>query len=102
MQPKIVDFQINIVTTQNVQNFSVYVNIQKDLPDLFVHITSLIDSGNENFDMIYLNKTLSVCKFLDNKKLNIFLWILFQVASEYVELPKRCPLLKVESHKYLI
>lgn len=95
MQPKIFDFQINSITKDNVQSFSGYINIGKRLPDPFLHITLLMDSGNENFDLLYLNKTFSFCKFLDNNKVNVFVGIFFQVLSKYVELPKRCPLLKV-------
>lgn len=96
MQPSIFDFRLTFNTEHNIQYISGQINIQKELPDLFLQLTVLIDSGNDNFDMIYLNNTLSFCKFLKNKKLNVFVAIAFQVMSEYVEMPTRCPLVKVK------
>lgn len=98
LQPKIIDFQINIATVNNEQKFGGYVNIQKVLTDPYIHITVLMDSGNEHFDLIYLNRTFNICEFLKNNKLNVFLAIVHQILSQYVEMPKQCPLLKVTSH----
>lgn len=98
-QPNIVDFHLTFVTAQhNVQNFSGFVNLRKNVPDFFIHITLLIDSGNENFDLMYLNKTFSLCNFLKNKKSNLFIGIVFEVMSKYTELPKGCPLVTVSTN----
>ncbi len=97
MQPRIADFQVNSTADENdIQRVSANLNIQKDLPDVFVHMRILLNSDDSKFELVYLNQTLSACKFLDNRKLNIFGEIVYQMASKYVELPKCCPILKVK------
>ncbi len=96
LQPKILDFQITLTTDEDdVQRISGNLDIKEVIPEIFLHMTVLLDSGNENFDLLYLNKTISVCKFLENKKSNVFLGIAYEATSVYVDLPKRCPLVKV-------
>lgn len=96
VQPEIVDFQIINRTSQEVQYFDVYVNILKVISQSFVHLTLLVDSGNGNFDLIYLNRTFNICELLANRKINVIMDLTFKVMSQYVEVPKRCPLLKVK------
>lgn len=107
IHPEIVDFQIvDYLSTDNIQYFNVYTNISQDISQAFLHATVTLDSGNGNFDLVYLNKTVDICQFLINRKLNIILDILHKVMSEYVELPKRCPIPKVkfkkENYNYLM
>lgn len=95
MSPDIVDFRISMDTVNDVQNFSGYANIKRKIVEPFVHITFLLDSGKSNFNLVYLNRTISICQFLKNNKINFFVGIAYRVISEYVEMPKQCPLLKV-------
>lgn len=95
MHPKIVDLKLTIIDVDDVQQFDGYLNVQRQLAEPFVHVTILIDSGNNNFDMVYFNKTVSVCRFLEKDKINPLVGLFHGLLSRYYELPKRCPILKV-------
>lgn len=97
MQPQIIDFEVVPRIVEGTQYFSGYMIIYKTIGQLFIHVTLLFDSGGENYNLIYVNKTFSVCGFLANKEKSIFLGIVYKLLAEYVEFPKRCPLLQVKS-----
>lgn len=71
------------------------LNFQRDISQLFIDLTVLHDSGDGKYDMVYTNKTVDVCMFLINKKLNILFDIVYKLMSDYVELPTKCPIRKV-------
>lgn len=99
MHPQIVDFQLTDNTTDNIQYFTGYANILKDLSQAFVDIEVLVDSGNEKF-ILRLNKTINVCDFLINKKSNFFIATFYEIIVDHFEVPKRCPIPKVISFPY--
>lgn len=93
MQPKI--FNMNVSLENDLLNIS--VNILRDIYRPFVHFELLYESGQGNYDLVYMNKTIDVCMFLNNRKLNIFFQIMYRILSDYVELPERCPIRRVNS-----
>lgn len=95
-QPKIVDYKFTLVTVNDIQYLSFYLHIQKNIPVAYAHITVLMDSGNDTYDMLYVNRTLSVCKFLENSRFNPLIGVFYQVLLDVIELPQRCPILKVK------
>lgn len=98
MQPEIIDFKVtyDYDTESNVQYFSGYANIKKQLPHPFVHLSILMDSGNDNFNMVYINKTVSFCKFLKSTNINPLVAIFYGILTKYVDMPKQCPIVKVK------
>lgn len=84
------------ITIRN-QILDIHANIVRDISRPFIHIELLHDSGQKNFDMVQMNRTVDGCKFLNNRKINIFFEIAYRTLSQYtdVELPTRCPFRKV-------
>lgn len=56
----------------------------------------IVDSGNEKYDMVFANKTYDACTFFENRKLDVILQLFFKIAEKFGEIPKRCPLQKVQ------
>lgn len=102
MEPAYGNFEITIRTVDNIQYFGGYVDTFKDITNPFVHSTVLMDSGNKKFDVLYLNRTFSICQFLANRKISIFMELGYKWLSEYVQLPKKCPISKVKLNVYEI
>lgn len=90
--PQIIDFNI---TMKNKTFMDVHFSFVRNVAQLLIDLVVLHDSGNGTFDMIYTNKTVDVCKFLINKKMNIFFEIMVNIMSDYVVIPNRCPIRKV-------
>lgn len=91
--PEIIDFNITI---KNNTFMDIHFYFVRDIAQLFIDLIVLHDSGNGTYDMIYTNRTVDVCKFLANKKINIFFEIMVNIMSDYVVLPNRCPIRKVK------
>lgn len=100
MQPKIVNFGITNQTVDNIQYYSGFIDQFKDIYHPFWHIEVFFDSGNDKYDLMYLNQTIDVCSFLKNLKINIFFKIAHNLLSKYTAVPKNCPLWKVKSVKF--
>lgn len=94
--PEIVELNI----TEKNNTFDGYFNILKDISQLYIDFELLHDSGGGHYDMVYVNKTVDVCKFLNNRKLNVFFDIIYRIISDYCELPKSCPLARVKENLF--
>lgn len=93
LQRSIVDLNI---TVKNRSHIDVHINFVRDIPQAYIDLTVLHDSGDDKFDLVYMNKTVDVCQFLLNRKTNIFFDIVYKLMLEYAtNLPERCPLRKV-------
>lgn len=86
-------FDFNMKT--NNEWFDANVTILRDMSLPFVDFEVIHDSGNGNFDMVYVNKTVDICMFLHNRKTNILLDVIYKSLSDYVDMPKRCPVRRV-------
>lgn len=93
MHPEIVDFNM---TMRNDGHFDIHLQFVREIHQSFIDLTVLHDSGNGKYDMVYTNKTVDICKFLIDKKSNIFFDMVYKMMSDYVEMPKRCPIRKVK------
>lgn len=93
LHPEIVDFNM---TMKMDGHFDVHFQIVRDISHPFIDLIVVHDSGNGKYDMVYANKTVDICRFLIDKKSNIFLDMVYKLMSDYVEMPKRCPLRKVK------
>lgn len=92
IHPEFLDFN---VTFQNKTLFDVHINFPRDLSLVYLDLLVLHDSGDANYDMVYMNKTVDFCHFLTNRKSNIFFEIAYRRMADYADLPKRCPVRKV-------
>lgn len=91
-RPEIIEY--NLTTRDGT--FTAHINLLKDLARPFVDFEVVHDSGNGNFDLVYANKSIDVCMFLRQRKLNILVEIVYKVLSDYdADLPKRCPIRRV-------
>lgn len=77
------------------KTLDVHINVVREISHLFIDFVLLHDSGNENFDLVYANKTVDYCMFLNKRKLNVFFNIIYNMLADYGEQPKGCPLHKV-------
>lgn len=84
------------LTIKNGTSIDLQVNIVKGIQQMFVDLEVLHDSGDGFYDMVYMNKTVDLCMFLNNRKLNVFFDIAYKLLSDYGDLPKKCPLHKVK------
>lgn len=95
MQPETIDCNVTIKN----KIIDVYFSIFKDIPRPFIDLQIFHDSGNGHFDMVYMNKTIDCCMFLNNRKSNPIIDIAYKMLSDYGELPQRCPIRRVkDSH----
>lgn len=92
MHSEIADLNI---TMHNKSALDAYLNVLRDVPQLFVDFEDLHDSGGGIYDMIYMNKTIDVCMFLNNRKSNALLDIFYRTFADYGDLPKKCPIRRV-------
>lgn len=92
--PDIVDLN---VTIHNQSCISVNVNVGRVITQLFLDIDIIFDSGGGTYDLVYMNKTMDLCMFLSNRKLNAIIDITYRILTAYGELPKNCPVQKVRT-----
>lgn len=95
-QPEILDYNLTFVTVQDTQHFNANIHIPKEIPVAYAHLLIRMNSDSDTYDLVYLNRTFSVCKFLQKDKINPLIGILHRVLSNAMELPKRCPIPKVK------
>lgn len=86
-------------TIDNYELISFYINLKRQLPSIFLHLKYVFDDGHGNYNLLYANKTVDLCAFLTNRKMDVLLRILFTVGEKFGDLPKRCPLSKVSVMK---
>lgn len=86
---------------KNNTHFDVHFQFVQDIAQPFIDLIVVHNSGNGKYDMVYTNKTIDVCKFLINRKSNIFFDMTYKIMSDYVDMPKRCPIRKVPKPKIL-
>lgn len=89
------------ITVKN-EKFSGHFNVLKDIPRPFIDVQVLHDSGDGSFDLVYMNKTIDVCMFLNNRKSNVIIDIIYRMLSDYTELPQRCPVRRVKDNLFAI
>lgn len=90
--PSIADFNLTIVNNDTI---NYYFHVPQNLQHPFLHMEYMLDSGNDNYDMILANKTYDVCKFMQNRKMDVLFQIFLKIADKFGDLPKRCPFPKV-------
>lgn len=83
------------MTIRNKIFIDVHLNFLKDISQALVDFEVVHDSGNETYDMVYTNKTIDACMFLENRKLNPIFDIMYRTFLDYGDLPKRCPIRRV-------
>lgn len=83
------------MTVTNNTFMDVHYNFIKELTTVLVDFEFLHDSGNGRYEMVFANKTIDLCLFLNNKKSNALLNIAYKILTESGELPKSCPIRRV-------
>lgn len=87
------------MTIKNENSMDVHLNFVKDMSQMFVDFEDLHDSGGGAFDMVFINKTIDLCMFFNNRKSNALFDIIYRIFSDYGDLPKRCPIRRVRNTK---
>lgn len=83
------------MTIRNKTFANVHFNVLRELTQLFVDFEYIHDSGDGKYDMVYANKTIDICEFLSNRKVNVLLDIAYKILTESGDLPKKCPIPRV-------
>lgn len=91
--PSIVDFNLTIVN----DTINLYFHVHQNLQNPTAHMEYVLDSGNDNYDMILANKTYDACSFLQNRKMDVLFQIFLKIAEKFGDVPKRCPFQKVQN-----
>lgn len=92
----LVDFlQVNSSLSSN-GSISVYLTSQRVLTNVYAKIVINIESADHQvYDLEFINKTVNVCEFLDNKTNEPLLQGLYSVLNKDRSFPTSCPLRKV-------
>ncbi|XP_037034388.1 uncharacterized protein LOC119073186 [Bradysia coprophila] len=89
--PDIINFNLTI---KNASYIDLTIDILREISQLYIDFEDLHDSGNGTFDMVFMNRTVNICLFLNNRKSNPIFAIMFQMFALHLDIPKRCPLRK--------
>lgn len=92
LRPEIMEFNITI---RNNTFMDIHYNFLKELTTVLVDFEFVHDSGNGKYDMVFANKTIDLCAFLNNKKSNALFNIAYKMLTETGELPNKCPIRRV-------
>lgn len=95
--PEALDYNLTIA---NDEYISFYVNFKQQFSNVHLHLKYVFADRHGNYNLIYVNKTINLCEFLANRKMDVLLRILFTVGERFGNLPKRCPLFKVSIKHY--
>lgn len=73
-----------------------YFHIKKDNLVLWINTAIHLETSKGEYATEFMNKTLSVCKMLNNRRYQPVLSVLYDgLYEKYPTLPKRCPIKKV-------
>lgn len=90
--PGILDFNLTLKNESLIDAHLIFV---KDIPQLFLDLEVNFDSGDGTYSMVYMNRTIDLCTFLNNRKTNPLLDISYRILTAHGGLPKKCPMRKV-------
>lgn len=90
--PDVLDINLTI---KNESFIDAHLLLVKAVPQLFLDLEFAFDSGDGKYSMVYMNKTVDLCMFLNNRKMNPVLDISYRILTAYGDLPKKCPMQKV-------
>ena len=90
--PDIMEYNCTIDENSKV---SLHLNIKRDQTNAFLHVTYVFADKDGNYNLVYTNKTINLCAFLSNRKIDFVLRILFAVGERFGQLPTHCPIRKV-------
>lgn len=77
-------------------SLSFYVKPLIDIDRLFVALrVDICADGSDDFNIDFMNKTVNVCKFFQNRRYEPLLQLTYKIISAKIILPKRCPIKKV-------
>lgn len=93
IEPTYIDFN---VTELKSGGHIMYFNIRKDNLMLWSNTAIHFENKENEYTTEFMNKTINICKMLNNRRHEPFINALYQAVYEKMPtLPKRCPIKKV-------
>lgn len=60
-----------------------------------INVRVMVDSGNGLYDLVYVNRTVDVCRILRDSKYEPFLQLVLRTSLHSANYPRKCPIGKV-------
>lgn len=93
LEPKYIDF--NITKIRSVGHI-MYLNVLRDNIDLYANTGIHFESHPKQFTTEFVNKTISVCRLIHDRRYEPFLRLLHMSLKEYSpQFINKCPIKKV-------
>lgn len=71
----------------------------KDIADLHANISIHFETNKNNFNIEFMNRTISLCKLIHDRRYEPFMRIFYELMKQYSpEYINKCPIEKVFKH----
>ncbi len=93
----LVDYiQVNSSISTN-GSISINVNFLREVYNVFTKtLIQLATTSDEVYDLEFINKTVNFCEFLNNRRYEPMLQILYKLLNKNRSFPTSCPIRKVK------